>query len=100
MNQPQRQPKPKDLRRWDLEDPYIVGALRTRGPKQECALCGRMVLGIQTVKITLPPTIDREHTLLKGAFQRKFLGINCGCYAKVHRQIAHIITKQAQAANA
>jgi len=40
----------------------------------------------------LPNEIDVKRTILKSSDNR--IGIGCGCYAKFHRQIAHIVDRQ------
>lgn len=59
--------------------------------KHQCHICGEDAFCILLVGTNLPTRIDREATILKGSMPR-VLGINCGCYAKFHRQVAHIIT--------
>ena len=38
--------------------------------------------------LQLPAGIDVESTILKHPHRK--VGINCGCYGKLHRQVAHI----------
>lgn len=40
----------------------------------------------------LPEGIDGERTILVSP--EAAIGIDCGCYAKFHRQIAHIVDRQ------
>lgn len=65
-----------------------------------CENCGEEgpTVGYQGLHLTLPKGIDENdgrliitgHQIKPSLRYRKFLGITCGCYAKFHRQIAHI----------
>lgn len=60
----------------------------TGGP---CNLCGHA--GGYTVKYApksfkLPKDITPEATVLKTT--DNYIGLNCGCYGKLHRQVTHI----------
>jgi len=39
----------------------------------------------------LPAGIEVEATILKA--EGNYIGVTCGCYAKLHRQVAHIVDK-------
>lgn len=39
----------------------------------------------------LPQDISPEATILKTP--DTYIGLNCGCYAKLHRQVVHIINR-------
>lgn len=59
----------------------------------ECHACGEIVpLAVRSKRgnhhLTLPPGIAVESTILKQ--HGNTLGLSCGCYAKFHRQVAHI----------
>lgn len=47
--------------------------------------CGALVQYVNPPEF--PEGIERARTILKGS--RK-IGIDCGCYGKLHRQVAHI----------
>lgn len=89
--------KQPPYRRQDLSDPYLRGSFSYRG-KGMCDVCHNAAFGILIHDVELPMQIGVEHTILKGyaPVHRKghvfFVGVNCGCYGKFHRQIAHIIT--------
>jgi hypothetical protein len=63
------------------------GRFRIRGGP--CTYCGAAtILCVGYHGVTLPAGIKVEDTIL--ADKDNHLGINCGCYAKFHRQVAHI----------
>jgi hypothetical protein len=55
-----------------------------------CSLCGLSGLNVkyQPKAFKLPKDITPEATILKTT--DNYIGINCGCYGKLHRQITHI----------
>jgi hypothetical protein len=59
-----------------------------------CGRCGTRTLSISIHDVQLPDGIKPQSTILySGDDEKPFhkhLGIGCGCYAKFHRQIAHI----------
>lgn len=60
----------------------------TGGP---CGVCGQS--GLYTIKyapksFALPMDITPEATILKTV--DNYIGLNCGCYGKLHRQVTHI----------
>lgn len=64
--------------------------------RTDCDACGENTgVTIKIKKITLPEGIKPGKTLIafKGPKAHKVIGISCGCYAKFHRQIAHIEDK-------
>lgn len=72
----------------------------TGGPCTNCGgdgsptLC--MCIHYSLSDLTLPRGIKPEDTILRHAHEDAYLGINCGCYAKLHRQVAHIQDKMRQ----
>lgn len=69
----------------------IVSLPKTHNDIYECSNCGEymshyMLYAHRTLK--LPDNIDITKTILKRS--TNILGINCGCYARFHRQVAHI----------
>lgn len=63
-----------------------------------CDVCGTVAvrLGYNGAKYKLPDGIDAKATILPNP-QRMWIGITCGCYAKLHRQVAHIEDAQKRA---
>ena len=57
----------------------------TGGPCDHCGATGILTVRWRDIKL---PSIEVKHTILKD--KDNHLGINCGCYGKFHRQIAHI----------
>jgi hypothetical protein len=72
-----------------IHDGIISGVLTLN---KTCANCGSAVWAVKIETITLPTGLKPGPTLI--AFDGKkpvnILGITCGCYAKFHRQVAHI----------
>lgn len=72
-----------------------IGEFHVVRPLTRC-LCGEIpVFGILYTKTATEAyskaTLDLEATILKPtARQSRSIGLTCGCYAKLHRQIAHI----------
>src|SRR5512140_2822090 len=75
-----------------INDGYITGALRPRVGK--CPLCeqpGQRVIDI--LNITVPESFGVRATILWNRYldeRYDAVGLTCGCYAKFHRQVAHI----------
>lgn len=88
--------------RTQLDDGLITGVIIEH--RIICGACGALTLSIWIDKITLPPTItpllsfvlyklvDGDLGLPRTLQPLNYIGITCGCYAKAHRQIAHIQT--------
>jgi hypothetical protein len=70
------------LGRW-----VLVESKEGRG--EVCNICGTYVSFLLRphTRIVLPESIDPRRTLLA---RGTTVGLTCGCYAKLHRQIAHI----------
>jgi hypothetical protein len=86
-----------------VEDGIISGWVETN--KQTCGFClvGTKCIGINDVK--LPEGIDLDRTIVMRIMTNqkhpnRFIGIGCGCYAKFHRQVAHIQSKMESRKNA
>lgn len=81
------------MRRDILDDPYIYGAVGHEA-KRRCQICGKDVICIVVRRLTLPEGIKVADTIMRDqwdqAAPQPCIGINCGCYARFHRQIAHI----------
>lgn len=83
----------------EVTDGLIRGEVLTN--KTECGNCGAKTVVIGVRELTLPDGIKPSTRLIpyKPDFDGSvedtyttihFLGIGCGCYARFHRQIAHI----------
>jgi hypothetical protein len=95
------------MKKSDLADPYIIGRIHEN--KVICDRCGQGTTGILISNVLLPKDIEPSTRLIvcKPAFDShgdeteealfdwlEVLGIGCGCFAKFHRQIAHILDRQ------
>lgn len=86
----------------DLKDGIIEGKVRAR--YEFCAHCSESTIVVQIEALELPEGIKPSTKLIGYAQQVsadgttvghvRYLGIGCGCYARFHRQIAHITTAQ------
>lgn len=81
-----------------MDDGLIEGQLWTNeSMTHSCGACDGNFRGlIRITKINLPEGIKPGKTLIaygKDAKPHKYLGIQCGCYARFHRQIVHIQTR-------
>jgi len=68
---------------------------------KSCTGCGSIachILVLYDKGPSLPHSMDVSRTILKDPRNR--LGIDCGCYARFHRQVAHIADKMAAKASA
>lgn len=81
-----------------VRDGIVTGVLlRT---KIVCDVCGQGTCGIEVGAYDLPEEVPWTKTIINLQFRQKsdeegylvaaYLGIGCGCYAKFHRQVAHI----------
>lgn len=95
-------PVKRYLTRSTLEDPYIRGLIHD-DRKRRCEVCNRDCICIYVVRVDCPDGIDCAATILKDfndavirdiLLRSIWLGINCGCYARFHRQVAHIVDAQ------
>ena len=78
----------------DVDDGYLRGIIEVKGG--ECYACGRMTRVIFVRSLTLPKGFEDFETQRlifcdSTGTQLDRVGIGCGCYAKGHRQIAHIL---------
>ncbi len=62
-------------------------------PYLNCGYCGKNVPTAITYQQLELGHIDINYTIAKNAHT---FGLECGCYGKLHRQIAHIQTKMEQ----
>jgi hypothetical protein len=64
-----------------------------------CDHCKKAVWSIEIHKVILPPGIKPSNSLIlfrEGAHGLEgigYIGVMCGCYARLHRQMAHIQAK-------
>lgn len=84
-----------------FDDGLIIGRIHT--PIRKCEVCEARcrVIHIERIKEIVEPsskligykTVAPAPVKKGESVQRvNFIGINCGCYAKFHRQMAHIST--------
>lgn len=64
---------------------FVVGA-------GNCVHCGSIGISVKYAPLRFDAGVDTEYTILKDTKNK--IGITCGCYAKLHRQVTHIKTKQ------
>lgn len=67
----------------------------TGGPCTNCGKGGQYCVKYAPLNFELPDGIDVGHTILKDPLDG-YLGISCGCYSKLHRQVT-IITVRMEA---
>lgn len=95
----------------EFSDGLITGYLNNR-VQHKCQACGEKVYCIYILRVILPEGIKPLGTFVLYRYaagelrdqmgspgQRfvvavQYIGITCGCYAKAHRQIAHIQHKR------
>jgi hypothetical protein len=82
----------------DISDGIITGTIKAK--REFCAHCSASVWCVQIDKVELPEGIRADPRLI--AYQTqvavdgnfighvRYLGLTCSCYAKFHRQLAHI----------
>lgn len=81
-----------------LNDGIIDGTIEAKG--NFCGNCNEPTWCVTVKEITLPAAIAPSYRLIaygtaagpEGVIciHHRYLGIGCGCYAKFHRQLAHI----------
>jgi hypothetical protein len=89
----------------DVDDGIVVG--RVMGKRIECQVCYKKGVGIEVTNVLLPESIPPSaHLIFFTGITTNLedhgvlcdyaspIGITCGCYARAHRQIAHITTRQ------
>jgi hypothetical protein len=76
-----------------VDDGIVTGDVsRTR---QVCAVCGHYTMAIQVFTSSLEALQKKgikptDTMLVKLIDKDPYIGIGCGCYARFHRQVAHI----------
>lgn len=85
-----------------VDDGLILGAVERS--RQVCNVCGHTTMCIFITKITLPKGLEPSNSLIafrdgkdqvnKRVVPLRYIGIGCGCYARFHRQVAHIETRR------
>lgn len=91
-----------------VDDGLITGNVEAN--RQWCEVCNFPTRCINIQSIDLPEDVGKPSTRLIAYVNKadaayrsdpirpvKYIGIGCGCYAKFHRQIAHITTRVTQA---
>lgn len=76
-----------------VSDGIIEGVISIVEKPPTCPICEKDTWVILVKKITLPDGITPSKRLIIFKDDHKeypSIGIGCGCYAKFHRQIAHI----------
>jgi hypothetical protein len=89
----------------DIDDGIVVG--RVLRVKTRCKVCDQWGNGIEITNVLLPDSIPPSaHLIFFTGITTSLedhgvlcdyaspIGITCGCYAKAHRQIAHITTRR------
>lgn len=74
----------------NIDDGMIKARLLTTD--HPCGICGKKGAVLSLRDLVMPEGLDWRSTIL-GILPVKrspYIGLSCGCYAKVHRQIAHI----------
>lgn len=78
-----------------MEDGIVSGQLMHR--LQTCDVCGHLAACIMVDRYELRDIhytkliISVIHDITKpGQYTAVYLGVSCGCYAKLHRQICHV----------
>lgn len=85
-----------------VDDGILKG--RVHGVRKPCGVCGQTRMVIRIEEITLPQGIEPSKSIIAyrddptnpKVVPLTYIGIGCGCYAKFHRQVAHIKTQQAR----
>ena len=84
-----------------VEDGYITGALSPH--IKRCGRCGKKARCIDIATVTLPGSMTWAATLLWDKVAETHItnvGLTCGCYARFHRQVAHIVDSQLKSGHA
>lgn len=79
----------------NVEDGLIVGSLAF--PLANCGVCGKNTKCIYIFDVVMPEDISVRATILWNRAKEERIdpvGVGCGCYAKFHRQVAHIEDKR------
>lgn len=79
--------------RMHLNDPYLHASF-VHQHKQTCEVCRNLALCVIIFNADLPTGVNVESTIIRSQADNFVvaIGLNCGCYAKFHRQIAYIIS--------
>lgn len=65
--------------------------IMTGGPCDVCGNGGLFTIKYDSGTFDLPQGVEVDHTILQST--DRYIGLNCGCYAKFHRQVTHIHEK-------
>lgn len=78
-----------------VNDGYIQGA--TSGKQKNCCVCKQRTLCVDIAGVVMPRGVTTRATILHANKADRddpsivpCIGIGCGCYGKLHRQLAHI----------
>ena len=76
-----------------VKDGYLIGT--AGGRQKRCGHCGEKTLCIDIDGVVLPKGMTVKATILQDRAVAEphciaQIGVGCGCYARLHRQIAHI----------
>lgn len=79
-----------------VEDGIIRGWVEMK--RKDCQICGHATKCIGVIEVSLPEGLKKtDSNVLFNRLNADFypdrgpyIGIGCGCYAKGHRQVAHI----------
>ena len=92
---------PKTLPKHLRDDPYISGRIQTHA-QGKCDNCNSHAFIIQVFSVSLPSGISPHRSMIAYRLDTpqdeplepvNRLGITCGCYARFHRQVTHILDK-------
>ena len=87
-----------------VDDGHVIGEIARK--KVECQVCYKKGVGIEVENIILPEHIKPSaHLIFFTGITTNLeddsllcdyaspIGVSCGCYARAHRQLAHIDTR-------
>lgn len=80
-----------------VRDGVVTGALERT--KQTCRICGEGTCTIYIASLSLPQGVNEGDNRIifnqaRSNPKMPYIGVGCGCYAKAHRQLAHIHTRR------
>jgi hypothetical protein len=85
-----------------VNDGYINGATAPR--QKNCGVCGQRTLCIDIAGVVMPRGVTTRATILHANRHDRddpaivpCIGVGCGCYGKLHRQLAHINKSRVEA---
>ena len=86
-----------------LDDGYIIGMVL--GTHRQCEHCDYKTVCVKITGLMLPKGMTVKATILQDRKEDEphritYIGVGCGCYAKFHRQVAHINDKRMRVGDA